>query len=194
MINALRAGYRCGPLWPRRNKRNKIMANISKAEQTDLDAIAKLVNSAYRGDYAKKGWTTEADMIDGTRTDAAALSDVIQRPDTVILKYERDGVIVGCVELKTSGGKLYLGMLTVEPGIQGGGIGKEMLKAAEDFARGEKCLSVYMTVITIRKELIDWYKRHGYVDTGERKPFAFNDPRFGQPRQTLEFLVLEKVL
>lgn len=167
---------------------------ILKAEQSDLDAIAKLVNSAYRGEHAKKGWTTEADMIDGTRTDVAALSDVIKRPDTVILKYERNGTIVGCVELRTSNGKLYLGMLTVEPSIQGGGIGKEMLKAAEDFARSQKCRSVYMTVITIRQELIDWYKRHGYVDTGERKPFAFNDPRFGLPKQKLEFLVLEKNL
>lgn len=167
---------------------------ISKADQKDIDALATLVNSAYRGEHAKKGWTTEADLIDGTRTDAAALSDVLKKPGTVILKYQREGAIVGCVELRINDGKLYLGMLTVEPGLQGGGIGKEMLRAAEDYARDQKCRSVYMTVITIRKELIDWYKRHGYVDTGERKPFAFNDPRFGLPKQKLEFLVLEKQL
>lgn len=167
---------------------------IAKAEQADAQAIATLVNSAYRGEHAKKGWTTEADLIDGTRTDAAAISDIIKKPDTVILKYVRDGAIVGCVELKINQERLYLGMLTVEPSIQGGGIGKEMLKAAEEFAKAQKCRFVYMTVITIRKELIDWYKRHGYVDTGERKPFAFNDPRFGLPKQKLEFLVLEKQL
>jgi ribosomal protein S18 acetylase RimI-like enzyme len=167
---------------------------ISKAEPKDLEAISTLVNSAYRGDHAKKGWTTEADLIDGTRTDAAALADVINEPGTTLLKYERDGKIIGCVELRSTGGKMYLGMLTVEPGIQGGGIGKEMLKAAEDFARAQSCQSVYMTVITIRTELIDWYKRHGYVDTGKRKPFHFSDPRFGQPKQPLEFLVLEKRL
>lgn len=167
---------------------------ISKAALGDVDAIAKLVNSAYRGEHSKRGWTTEAEIIDGTRTDADALHDILKKPGTTILKYERNGLIVGCVELKISDKKLYLGMLTVEPSIQGGGIGKEMLQASEDFARRQHCRSVYMTVITIRKELIDWYKRHGYVDTGERKPFAFNDPRFGQPRQKLEFLVLEKVL
>lgn len=167
---------------------------ISKAELKDADAIAKLVNSAYRGDYAKQGWTTEADLIDGTRTDAAALADIIKRPDTTILKYELEGRIVGCVELKTGGGKVYLGMLTVEPSIQGGGLGKEMLRAAEDFAREQECTAVYMTVITIRKELVDWYKRHGYVDTGERKPFNFTDIRFGKPKNPLEFLVLEKIL
>jgi len=167
---------------------------ISRAELKDVTAIATLVNSAYRGDYAKKGWTTEADLIDGTRTDAAALSDIIKKTDTIILKYERDDKIIACVELKIVDGRLYLGMLTVEPSIQGGGIGKKMLSAAEDFGKQQGCRSVYMTVITIREELIDWYKRHGYVDTGERKPFHFNDPRFGQPKQKLEFLVLEKQL
>jgi ribosomal protein S18 acetylase RimI-like enzyme len=165
---------------------------ISKAHIADAEAIATLVNSAYRGDYAKKGWTTEADLIDGTRTDAAALSELLKQPETTILKYEMDDKIVGCVELKKDKGKIYLGMLTVEPSIQGGGIGKQMLAAAEEHAREQGCPSVFMTVITVRKELVDWYKRHGYVDTGERKPFLFNDPRFGQPKQKLEFLVLEK--
>jgi ribosomal protein S18 acetylase RimI-like enzyme len=167
---------------------------ISKAQPGDTETIAALVNSAYRGEHAKKGWTTEADLIDGTRTDAAALEDIIKKEDTTILKYEREGKIIGCVELKIVDGRLYLGMLTVEPSIQGGGIGKEMLRAAEEFGRSQGCRSVYMTVITIRQELIDWYKRHGYVDTGERKPFHFNDTRFGLPRQKLEFLVLEKQL
>lgn len=167
---------------------------ISKAELKDAAVLATLVNSAYRGEHAKKGWTTEADLIDGTRTDAAALSDIMKKPDTTILKYEQDNKIIGCVELKIVEGRLYLGMLTVEPSIQGGGIGKKMLKAAEDFGKEQGCRSVYMSVITIRKELVDWYKRHGYADTGERKPFHFNDPRFGQPKQDLEFLILEKQL
>lgn len=167
---------------------------ISKAQLNDVESIARLVNSAYRGDHAKKGWTTEADLIDGTRTDAAALADIIKKPDTTILKFEQDEKIIGCVELKTVDSKLYLGMLTVEPSIQGGGIGKKLLAAAEDFGRAKGCKSVYMTVITIRTELVDWYKRHGYADTGERKPFQFNDPRFGQPKRKLEFLVLEKQL
>lgn len=167
---------------------------ISKAELKDANTIANLVNSAYRGSHAKKGWTTEADMIDGTRTDPAALTDLIQKTDTTILKYEQDGAIIGCVELRIVDKKLYLGMLTVEPEIQGGGIGKKLLSAAEDFGKQNGCLSVFMTVITIRKELIDWYKRHGYVETGERKPFHFNDERFGKPKQQLEFLVLEKAL
>jgi len=167
---------------------------ITKAIIEDAPEIDKLVNSAYRGDSSRQGWTTEADLLDGTRTDAAAIAELIQTPGTTILKYVEENEILGCVELRNQDGKLYLGMLTVRPHLQGKGIGKILLKAAEDDARKQKCSSVFMTVISVRKELIDWYTRHGYQHTGERKPFAFNDPRFGQPKITLDFVVLEKKL
>jgi ribosomal protein S18 acetylase RimI-like enzyme len=96
--------------------------------------------------------------------------------------------------LRNQNGKLYLGMLTVKPYLQGKGIGKELLKAAEEEARKQTCNAIFMTVISVRKELINWYVRHGYQLTGEKKPFAFNDPRFGQPKMKLEFVVLEKKL
>lgn len=167
---------------------------IRNANPDDAVRLAELVNSAYRGDYAKQGWTTEADLIDGTRTDAAALLDLINRADTTILKYEENNSILGCVELVLQGTTLYLGMLTVDPGLQGKGVGKILLSAGEEFGKNKKCSVVNMTVITVRTELIDWYKRHGYADTGKRKPFAFSDPKFGKPRQPLEFMVLEKRL
>jgi ribosomal protein S18 acetylase RimI-like enzyme len=164
-----------------------IPATIEDARELDV-----LVNSAYRGESSRAGWTTEADLLDGTRTDAAAIAELIQRPGTVLLKYVEAGNLMGCVELKNEQDKLYLGMLTVRPHIQGRGIGKALLKAAEAEARNQNCHSIFMTVISVRKELIDWYVRHGYRLTGERKPFAFNDPRFGQPKLKLEFVVLEK--
>lgn len=158
----------------------------------DASALSLLVNSAYRGDSSRQGWTTEADLLDGTRTDKNAIEAIIQRPGTVILKYTEEKNIIGCVELLIQDGKLYLGMLTVEPGTQGKGVGKKLLKAAEDYAHNKNCRSIYMTVISIRTELIDWYKRHGYSETGEKKPFNFGDPRFGIPKKKLEFVVLEK--
>jgi len=167
---------------------------ITKALVEDAPALDKLVNSAYRGDSSREGWTTEADILDGTRTDAAAIAELIQTPGTTILKYVEENKILACVELKNDEGKLYLGMLTVKPNLQGKGIGKLLLKEAEEEAKRQNCKSIFMTVISVRKELIDWYVRHGYQLTGERKPFAFNDPRFGQPKQPLEFIVLEKKL
>jgi ribosomal protein S18 acetylase RimI-like enzyme len=167
---------------------------ITPAVITDAPEIDRLVNSAYRGNSSRQGWTTEADILDGTRTDTAAIAELIQTPGTTILKYVEENEILACVELKKEESKLYLGMLTVKPNLQGKGIGKILLNAAEEEARNEKCTSIFMTVISVRKELIDWYVRHGYKPTGEKKPFAFNDPRFGQPKQPLEFIVLEKTL
>jgi ribosomal protein S18 acetylase RimI-like enzyme len=167
---------------------------ITKAIIEDAPALEKLVNSAYRGEEAKQGWTTEADLLAGTRIDAAALCELINRPDTTVLKYEENGNLLGCVELRKEGNKLYLGMLSVKPNTQGKGIGKKFLKAAEAHAQALQCTAITMNVIDGRQELIDWYLRHGYHLTGERKPFIVPDERWGIPKKHLEFVMLEKDL
>jgi ribosomal protein S18 acetylase RimI-like enzyme len=165
-----------------------------KAISADAESINQLVNSAYRGDSSKQGWTTEADLLDGTRIDEAAVKELIEKTDTTILKYVEANQIVGCVELRKEKGKVYLGMLSVAPTIQGKGIGKKLLHAGEDYAKSIGINTMIMTVISVRKELIDWYVRHGYQLTGERKPFVVPDTRWGIPKQELEFVVLEKKL
>ncbi len=167
---------------------------IIPATLFDAEAISRLVNSAYRGDSSRLGWTTEADLLDGTRTDAAAISSAIDDPGTTMLKHVEGVEITGCVELVRHGDSMYLGMLTVKPGIQGRGLGKSILMAAEAYARAAGCTSVHMTVISLREELIAWYIRRGYRLTAQKKPFDFDDPRFGLPKRPLEFVVLEKVL
>ena len=169
-------------------------AQILKAILADAPTINQLVNSAYRGEGSKQGWTTEADLLDGTRIDEAAVADLLTKPDTTILKYVEDNLILGCVELRKEKDKLYLGMLSVAPNTQGKGIGKKLLLAGEEHARSLGIRAMMMTVISVRKELIDWYVRHGYELTGERKPFVVPDTRWGIPKQTLEFVVLEKHL
>ncbi len=168
--------------------------SIIPATIDDAADLDRLVNSAYRGDSSRQGWTTEADLLDGTRIDVDGIKDVIKTLNTIVLKYVEENVILGCVELKRNENKIYLGMLSVKPNLQGKGIGKALLEAAEVEAKKQNCTSIYMTVISIRKELIDWYIRHGYINTGEKKPFAFSDPIFGQPKTQLEFVVLEKIL
>ena len=172
----------------------KTSLTIARAEPNDVPALNALVNSAYRGESSKRGWTTEADLLDGQRTDEEMLQDMISPSNAMMLKAVSDNRIVACVYLRQDNDRLYLGMLTVEPTMQGSGIGKQLLKASEQQARDMSCRSVYMTVITLRTELIDWYLRHGYKRTDERQPFKSGDPRFGVPKQPLEFAVLEKVL
>lgn len=169
-------------------------AEIKKATRAHAPLLNQLVNSAYRGDASRQGWTTEADLLDGTRIDEAAIRDLISRPDTTVLTYWEDGVMLGCVELRTVESKLYLGMLSVNPNTQGAGIGKKLMAAAEAHARILKINTIYMTVISVRQELIAWYVRHGYRLTGERKPFVVPDKRWGIPKQPLEFVVLEKMI
>ena len=167
---------------------------ISKATVADAAQLNALVNSAYRGDVSRKGWTTEADLLDGTRIDEAILRELLQKQDTTILKYEEEGLLLGCVELRKEYDKLYLGMLSVNPNLQGKGVGRKLLLAAEDFALNQKIKKIFMTVISVRKELIDWYVRCGYQLTGEQKPFEVPDTRWGIPKKKLEFVVLEKAV
>jgi ribosomal protein S18 acetylase RimI-like enzyme len=167
--------------------------NISIAVTEDIPALRKLMNSAYRGEESRKGWTTEAGLIAGdVRTTEEGLLEVMKDPASVLLKYTNDKMeIIGCVNLQQHGNRIYLGMFSVSPLLQGGGIGKKILHASEEYAKQLGCTSIYMTVVSVRDELINWYKRHGYVYTGERKPFE-EDGVHGKHLQHLEFMVLEK--
>lgn len=166
------------------------------AADADAPALAALVNAAYRGESSRAGWTTEADLLGGQRVDADAIRGMIAAPDSVILMHLQDDAPVGCVHLKRTGDDCYLGMLTVQPTIQGSGLGRQLLEAAEGWAIERwHPRSMSMTVIVQRAELVAWYERRGYVRTGERKPFPYGDERFGLPRRDdLAFEVLRKPL
>ncbi|QNA46653.1 GNAT family N-acetyltransferase [Lacibacter sediminis] len=166
---------------------------IAIATTEDIPQIVQLLNSAYRGESSKRGWTTEADLIAGDRrTDAASVAIVMNQPGSIILKYtNEEGEIIGTVNLQQHERGVYLGMFAVSPNQQGGGIGKQLLNAADEHAKNIGSGKIYMSVISVRKELIDWYKRHGYAETGERKPFV-EDDLTGKHLQKLEFLILEK--
>jgi ribosomal protein S18 acetylase RimI-like enzyme len=168
---------------------------VTKADQNDIPALVPLINSAYRGEASKKGWTTEADMLEGDlRTDTPTLTALMQQPGAVILKYYNDtGSILGSVYLHKQDRGLYLGMLTVDPTQQAAGIGKQLMRAAEQYAKEQNCPAIFMNVISIRHELIAWYEKLGYQKTGEVKPFP-NDPKFGIPKQPLEFHIMEKMV
>jgi N-acetylglutamate synthase-like GNAT family acetyltransferase len=165
---------------------------MERASLSDIPQLLFLINSAYRGDSAKKGWTHEADLLKGEhRTDEKELDKIIGDPDSVMLMVKREGQLAGCLHLKNNQGNLYLGMLSVSPDKQAMGIGKQLLAAADQYGREKHCRRMYMTVISARTELIQWYKRHGYAFSGLTTPFLV-DPAFGRPIQLLEFIELEK--
>ena len=163
----------------------------------DVDAIVAMVESAYRGDASRQGWTTEADMLDGQRTDADSVRALIQKEGSRVVLAERDGELVACAHLdRHDGDACGFGMFSVRPQLQGRGIGNALIRECERLARTEwRCRVVDMSVIRQREDLIPFYERRGYRRTGATRPFPYGNARFGQPRrQDLEFIVLEKVL
>jgi ribosomal protein S18 acetylase RimI-like enzyme len=172
------------------------------AGPADIPTIVPLVESAYRGDTSRVGWTTEADFLDGRRTGPDDVGACIARPRSRILLAEAvlaestDNQLLACAHVADEDGAGYFGMFSVQPGLQNAGIGKAVLAEAERIAREEWKLPIMrMTVIDIRAELIAWYERRGYRRTGITKPFPYGDARFGIPkRDDLRFEILEKVL
>ena len=162
----------------------------------DVPAVVALVESAYRGDASRAGWTTEADMLDGQRVDIGGVGELVSRPASRILLGECDAELVACCHIEKQGDACYFGMFSVKPTAQSGGIGRRMLAEAERIAREAwNCRKMEMTVISIRHELIAWYERRGYRRSGVFKPFPYGDERFGIPkREDLRFELLEKTL
>ncbi|MDQ0746633.1 ribosomal protein S18 acetylase RimI-like enzyme [Streptomyces africanus] len=166
------------------------------ATDADVDELVVLIESAYRGDASRVGWTTEADILQGQRTDPEGILAVIKSPDSRLLTVGRDGRIVACCQLEHRGDHAYFGMFAVSPRLQGAGLGKVIIAEAERLARETwGATEMHMTVISVREDLIAWYERRGYRRTGRMTPFPYGDERFGIPqRDDLQFELLVKEL
>ncbi len=169
------------------------------AGPADVPAVVALVDSAYRGDGSRAGWTSEAELIDGQRTDAAMVSALIADPGGHVLLAEEASALHVCCELQEPdrpGDVAYFGMFAVRPSLQRGGYGRIFLAEAERIAREDfGAAAMEMTVIRQRGALIAWYERRGYHRTGQTKPFPYGDERFGTPKVAgLEFVTLAKPL
>lgn len=172
-----------------------MMISIRPATLADIPALHALIETAYRGESAKRGWTHEADLLGGQRTDPEALGDMLANPDMVLLVAEDTERLIGCVQgTRVGTARAYLGLLTVDPALQAAGLGRRLIAAIEtDSAARFGAQVMEMTVIRQRDELIAYYVRRGYALTGETRPFPMEDARFGLPKtRALEFVVLEK--
>ena len=163
------------------------------ATRKDIPGLAVLINRAYRGGGSRRGWTTEADLFDGPRIDEKALRELMRTPFTRLwCCHEHGRGLVGCVCLsRPLGDALYISLLAVAPEAQAHGVGRHLLRHADQQARQLRCVRLRMTVLAERPDLLAWYARRGYYPTGEAESFPTGE-RFGQPRQALQLLTLEK--
>lgn len=170
---------------------------VGEAEHADVPALDALIGSAYRGAFAREGWTHEADLLGGQRIDPAGIEAILADPAQHLLCAKAGDRLVGCVGISdVGGGRAYLGLLTVAPDEQARGLGRCLLAEGEAAARARfGATHIEMTVIRQRTELIAYYQRRGYTLTGETRPFPYGDARFGVPQTPdLAFVVLEKML
>ena len=184
-------------MW-RVNPLNSQTLTLREATVSDAESVVDLIESAYRGPSSREGWTTEADLLDGQRTDVDAVLAALHREGVWLLLAEAaDAGLVGCCQLeRRSSHTVYFGSFAVRPGLQSKGLGRRLLSAAEEHARDAwNARVVEMTVIAQRAELIAWYERRGYALTGETRPFPYDDERAGLPRRPdLHFVVMAKSL
>lgn len=169
---------------------------LEPAVRADLPALHALVERAYRGETARAGWSHEADLLTGDRTSVAELQSFLDAGEHLLV-WRDAGTIRACVRLVRLSPELaYLGMLTVDPALQGEGLGKRLLASAEAYARDVLGTArMEMQVFSSRRELLSFYDRRGYRPTGERRPFPYAQwPQSGALFDNLEFTVLEKTL
>ncbi|MGZ3701553.1 MAG: GNAT family N-acetyltransferase [Bdellovibrionota bacterium] len=175
---------------------------IHLAQASELPEIAALVNSVYRGNSSRAGWTTEADFFEGARTSAESLAqDLAAGPGRMFLTFREtaDGPLVGCVYLQTGYGPsaeaCYLGMLSVNAAAQAKGLGRFIMGAAEEKAREHNASHMVLRVLSPRTELMAWYERRGYRRTGEVSPFPYEKAAAERPtRMDMQFIHFRKDL
>jgi ribosomal protein S18 acetylase RimI-like enzyme len=164
---------------------------VRRAGQDDVAKIAQLVNSAYRPTFGSKGWTHEAALINGERTNTCLVKEAIN--STVILIGIQDEEIVACVQVERKGDEAYISMLAVAPGLQDSGLGKIMLSEAETYAHTAlKIDQLALVVVSARRELIEFYMRRGYSSSGEKLPYPVQCG-VGRPKdEKLDLTILRK--
>ncbi len=162
----------------------------------DVPSLVALIESAYRGEASRTGWTTEADLLDGQRTDLDEVTQIVAGSHSRIRMALEGTELVACVRIEDRGDSGYIGMVSVKPTLQARGIGRQLLVEAERVIREVLGRArAKMTVIGQRDTLIAWYERRGYTVTGEREAFPCCDPRAGLPkRDNLYFVVMAKAL
>lgn len=165
------------------------------AKTADTPKIVALVNSAYRGESSRAGWTTEAELLDGVRTHDEEIASLMNTPRSLILIGLMGEEIIASMHLQLVSDAAFLGMFAVKPTGQAAGVGKAMMAEAEAVVKREwSARKMLMDVISVRAELIAFYERRGYVLTGKLNVFPVSKDLWTPKEQDLVLARMEKNL
>lgn len=146
---------------------------LRRAAIEDAPHIVTVVNSAYRPAPGEEGWTHESALVTGSRIDLEQVYQAIESSTVLVAFYGFQ--LVGCVQIQAKGIESFIGMLAVLPSNQTAGLGKKLLAEAESYAQSHlSAQRLVLLVVTDRRELIDFYVRRGYEETGEFVAYPTN--------------------
>jgi GNAT superfamily N-acetyltransferase len=158
---------------PERRLRTRI------AQEPDVDAIVQLINAAFM---------VERIAFDGDRIDAQGVRELVKK-GTFLAAEDATG-LAGCVYVEVAGERSSLGLLSVDPGRQGMGLGRRLVAAAEQHSRSAGCCAMDLRVISPRAEqLLPFYQHLGYTQTGTA-PFSSDV----KPKVSCHYITMAKPL
>jgi GNAT superfamily N-acetyltransferase len=141
---------------------------VRSAAMADASAIVALVNAAF---------AVEKSFVDGERTTLGEIQDLLHKGVFLVVD-AGDGTLTACAYLEQRGFRAYLGMLSVDPGRQGSGIGGQMMAAVEAYCRTRRVRALDIRILSLRPELPPFYRKRGFVEEGTA---PYNNPQCTRP-------------
>jgi ribosomal protein S18 acetylase RimI-like enzyme len=154
------------------------------ATPDDAPQVQQLVESAFRAEESRAGWTDDLGLSSEFRIDVKDIMAMITNPDGVMLMAtDENNTLLGSIGTSKRGNNhARMFMLAVDESQRRGGIGGQILTYAEDYGSRIWGVTTFeLNALSSRKQLIAWYARRGYKETGETSPF---------PREKFETLTL----
>ncbi len=128
---------------------------IRRAVGADIPALTRLINAA----FLVEQFVFEGDRINAEETKAFMNSGSF-------LVAEDSAGLAACVYVQVRQDRGYLGLLAVNPRLQGTGLGRKLVAAAEDYFRAKRCRAIELRVISQRTPLPPFYRHLGYAEIG----------------------------
>ena len=129
---------------------------VRLATPADAARITAVINAAFR--------IAEGFFIDGNRITQSEVEEKLSNGAFIVS--ENGDTLSGCVYVELRGERSYLGLLSVDPSCQQGGLGSLLMSEAEKYCRERGSHAMDILIVSLREELPAYYEKRGYVQNG----------------------------